>query len=103
MELSKLEELLKRKNQRFICSPAGGPSGGDTSFTAHIEHEVSPPLASEQIRELEEQFGYHEQLIKLLSTHGSVRLYCDTLSDDSAGGIGVPSHSIKSRYLTYFP
>ncbi len=90
MGLNKLEELLERKNQRFICIPAGAQSGEHTTFTAYITHEVSPPLASKQLKELEEKIGYHDQLFKLLSMYGSVRLFCDSLSDNSAYYLAHP-------------
>ena len=85
MALGKLNELIKRKKQRFICSPAG------VQAQERSTHEVTPPLTSDQLEELETQIGYHDQLLSLLSTYGSVRLFCDTLSDESAFYLAHPN------------
>lgn len=91
MKNSKLSELLNRKNQRFICSPAGGETEEHKLFTAHIVHEVTPPLTEVQLKQLEEHIGYHNQLFELFKKYGSVRLYCDTLSDESAYYLATPN------------
>ena len=88
----KLRDLLARKNQRFICSAAGSFASEDScNFTALITHEVTDPLTVGQLKELEDSIGYHSQLFTLFSNYGSVRLYCDTLSDNSAFYLANPS------------
>ena len=98
MEFKALNQLVTSKNQRFLCIPAG--DSADTEFLAHITHEVTEALSNEDIEQLKQEIGVQEQLFKLLSTYGSVRLYCDTLSDDSAFYIAHPSEwqSLESDF-----
>ncbi|MFN3712019.1 MAG: hypothetical protein ACK4SX_00015 [Alcanivoracaceae bacterium] len=84
-----LQTLLSRRNQRFTCTAAGRQNDAFT-FTARITHEVTGGLSQEDIDELEIQIGHQDQLFAVLSTFGSIRLYCDTLSDDSAFYLAHP-------------
>jgi hypothetical protein len=85
-----LQTLLSRKNQRFTCTPAGRKND-NTTFTAQITHEVTGGLPQEDIDALEQQIGHQDRLFSVLSGFGSIRLYCDTLSDGSAFYLAHPS------------
>lgn len=89
MGIEALKKLLGRKGQQFLCVPAGY-SNGKEAFVANIEHEVAPPLTSDQLKVIENQIGYHDQLFSFLSLYGSIRLYCDTLSNASAFYLAHP-------------
>lgn len=88
MGIDMLNVLLARKNQHFICTAAGQESYD--SFTARITHKTTEGLSKEYIENLEKRIGHQNQLFELLSHYSSVRLYCDTLSDDSAFYIAHP-------------
>lgn len=91
MGLDALNKLLSRKDQKFICYPAGTQQDRHSKFEALITHEVSGPLDNTQLNDLEQKIGFHDQLFDLLSVYGSVRLYCDTLSESSAYYLVHPS------------
>ena len=82
--LQSLETLLNRKNQRFACIDSGWPEPGAEKFTAHVQHVVELPLSPEELNALKEQVGAVPQLIAVYERYSSVRLYCDTIGDDSA-------------------
>ena len=84
-----LELLLERKDQVFICIPAGS-EGQDKRLKAPISHEVTEALTSYEIKQLEDMIGYQEQLFDLFRSYGSVRLFCDANSGDSAYYIAHP-------------
>lgn len=88
--LQSLESLLKRKNQRFACIDSGWPEPGPEKFTAHVQHIVELPLSSEELKALKEQVGAVPQLIAVYERYSSVRLYCDTIGDDSAFYLAHP-------------
>ncbi len=89
MEFKVLNQLIANKNQHFHCTPAG--KSDENAFIAQITHQVTDALSNSDIKRLEQEIGVQEQLFNLLSIYGSVRLYCDTLSDDSAFYIAHPS------------
>ena len=89
MPFEKLQELLSRRNQRFVCSPARGESSAGRCVV-RITHEVGPGLSEAALRTLREQIGYQEGLFRLLRDFGGVRLYCDTNSDEYAFDIAPP-------------
>ena len=88
--LQSLETLLKRKNQRFACIDSGWPEPGPEKFTAHIQHVAELPLSPEELKTLKEQVGAVPQLIAVYERYSSVRLYCDTIGDDSAFFLAHP-------------
>jgi hypothetical protein len=97
--LSKLDVLLSRKNQRFICIDTGWPEPGPERFTAHIEHIVDPPISDAESIELIQQIQSVPQLGALYEKYGSIRLYCDTIGDDSAFYIAAPEEWAGLRWL----
>jgi len=90
MSLESLKILLNRRRQRFVCTPAGVDTDNKNDFTALITHKVTPPIEASRLKQLEKEIGCHDQLFELLSTYGSIRLYCDTLSEDSAFYVAHP-------------
>lgn len=88
MNLQKLTSLLDTNNQKFLCSSTSNES---QEFTAHIFHEVTPPLNTPQIEELKNAVGDIGQLFELFGSYSSVRLYCDSMSDTSAYYIAHPN------------
>ena len=80
-----LDQLLQRKNQRFICKDTGWPEPGPERHTAPITHETTPPLDQAQIDQLKAQFPEVPDLVELYSKHGSIRLYCSTVFYEPLG------------------
>lgn len=76
---AKLDELLSRKNQRFICKDLGWPEPGPERHIARIRHETTPPISKEEIEELGLQIPEVPQIVEFYKKYGSVRLYCDTV------------------------
>jgi len=85
-----LEALLKREEQRFDCVPAG-PIRSQGRFVANIYHETTSPLTHDELTELEAHIGLQKQLFEMLSIYGSIRLYCDALSESSAYYLAHPT------------
>lgn len=83
MDFAELHQLLARKNQRFICRDLGWPEPGPERLTAHIFHEVSPPLDEALLEVLAAQLPEVPRLIALYAQFGSIRLYCDANEDPS--------------------
>lgn len=77
-DFAALDELLQRKNQRFICDPAGLSTPGSSQFIAHIEHEVASPLTAGEIEKLRSLIPGVPQLLDFYERFGSIRLYRDT-------------------------
>lgn len=77
-----LEQLLQRKNQRFVCLGQGRDKTRSERFVARIEHKVAPPLSNEEIQNLREQLPELPQLIDLFTKYGSLRLFCNTAYSD---------------------
>lgn len=73
------EELLRRKNQRFICIDTGWPQPGPVRHTALIEHDVGPPVDSATLESVAEQTGGLPEIIEFYRRHGYARLYRDTI------------------------
>ncbi len=82
--LSKLVALLNRENQRFECVSPGSFETGSDRFTACVKHIVEPPALGAGSVALMRRIRAIPQLVELYETYGSVRLYCDTIGDDSA-------------------
>jgi hypothetical protein len=76
---AELDNLLKRKNQRFICIDTGWPKPGPDRHIAQITHETTPPLSKEEIAKLKSQLPEVPKLVDLYSSYGSIRLYCDSV------------------------
>lgn len=79
-----LQELLQRRNQRFVCTDTGWPEPGPDRHVAVIRHEVTPPLDDSTLAALEEQIGIPE-LLAFYQRWGSARLYCDTIHREPIG------------------
>jgi hypothetical protein len=79
-----LDTLLARKNQRFVCYAAGGTAKSGPRFTAHIEHEVAPPLDEAGIASLRKQVGDLPEVIAFYQRYGGLRLYCDKIKNTHA-------------------
>jgi hypothetical protein len=73
-----LEVLLKRKNQRFVCTNGGWPAPAPP-YVARIRHDVTPPLDEETLSQLRRQLGDVPSLFEFYRRWGSARLYCDTV------------------------
>jgi SMI1-KNR4 cell-wall len=98
MNLDNLNDLIVRKNQRFKCKPAGGATEHDTEcFEALIVHEVLPSLGKAELDVLASRLGSQSDMIDLLSHYGGIRLYCDSISGDSAYYISHPNEWEKLR------
>lgn len=78
-----LEQLLQRKNQRFVCVDHDRAKIGSGRFVARIEHKVTPPLSDEEIQNLGEQIPELPQLIQLFTKYGSLRLFCNSAYSES--------------------
>lgn len=89
MSFDTLEQLLESRDQFFTCVPAGNDRK-DKCLKAPISHEVTNALTSDEIKQLEDVIGYHDQLFELFRSYGSVRLFCDANSGDSAYYIAHP-------------
>lgn len=84
-----LDELLGRKNQRFICVK-GWPDPGPPEHVIRIEHLVSDPVSREVLQELKKQFGAESGLPLFYSRWGSLRLYAQVGTDESAYYLAGP-------------
>jgi hypothetical protein len=82
------EELLNRKNQRFICIDTGWPEPGPERHTARIEHDVGPAIDEATLAAVSAQVGDLPELIEFYRRFGSARLYRDTIA---CGPIGYDS------------
>jgi len=87
---SSLDDLLQRKNQRFICK---GNRSRPEGFVANIMHEVTPPLDPVKLELLRAQVADVPQLVELYRKYGSVRLYLDTKMYEPWG------HSCSAFYI----
>ena len=90
MDLTKLKAFLARENQRFICHDTGWPEPGPDRFVAYIEHRSTPPVDEVTLKSIKEHYGNLDQLVEFYSEIGSLRLYCDTNSVESAFYIAQP-------------
>ncbi len=91
MDLTKLKEFLARENQRFICHDTGWPEPGPDRYIAYIEHRSTPPVDDATLKLIQTQYQSLDQLIEFYSEIGSLQLYCDTNSEDSAFYIAHPA------------
>lgn len=85
----KLNDLLQRKSQRFICRD-GWPEPSPPVHIVAIEHKVGPRIAEDVLSTLEEQLDIPPQLTEFYSRFGYVRLYSQVDSDESAYYIASP-------------
>jgi hypothetical protein len=76
---SSLRALLKRKNQRFVCTNGGWPSGIREEFVAQLCHDVTPALDDRALAAVAKQTGDIPQLLEFYRHWGSARLYRDTI------------------------
>ena len=99
LDLSQLEELLGRKDQRFICDNLNDPR----SYEALIEHETEDGLSEMQLKKITAQYGDDVQLHEFYSRFGSIRLYCDTKGDTSGYYIAHPDEwsTLKEEFLDW--
>lgn len=81
----RLEELLRRKNQRFVCTDTGWPKPGPDRYTASIEHDVGPPADAGALKSVIEQVGDLPEIIEFYRRFGCVRLYRDTVYAEPVG------------------
>jgi hypothetical protein len=82
---AELDQLLQRKNQRFICKDTGWPIPDLERHTAPITHETTPPLGQVEIDRLKAQIPEVLALAELYSKYGSIRLYCSTVFYEPLG------------------
>lgn len=86
MDFEHLKEFLNKPKQRFLCIAAGQPKS--KVFTATITHQVTTPLTKNELAEIDPQL---KQMIDFYKNFGSIRFYCDTLSNASAYYIANPN------------
>lgn len=101
--IAKLDALLNRKNQRFVCRDTGWPEPGPERHIAYIEHVVQPPAPASVLAVLLRRLRGVPQLAAFYERYGSVRLYCDTVGSDSAFYIADPDEwaSLKTAFGTW--
>ena len=101
--IDKLDALLKRKNQRFVCRDTGWPESGPDRHIAYIEHVVGPPAPASVLAILLKRLRSLPQLAAFYERYGSVRLYCDTVGSDSAFYIADPDEwaSLKTAFCDW--
>jgi len=80
-----LEELLARKDQRFVCIDTGWPDPGPDRYVASIEHVAEPGLGDAALARLADQLGDVPEVIEFYRRWGGLRLYCDTVIIESVG------------------
>lgn len=85
-DFTKLEELLERQGQRFICRDLGWPKPGPERHVARIRHETTPALDDGELESLKSQIPEVPQLFEFYLRYGSLRLYCDTVFYEPWGG-----------------
>lgn len=81
----RLEELLHRKNQRFICIDTAWPQPGWARHTAYIEHDVGSPLDTAALESVMDQTGKLPEIVEFYRRFGWARLYRDTMPTTYAG------------------
>ena len=101
--IAKLDALLKRKNQRFVCRDTGWPEPGPERHIAYIEHVVQQPAPASVLAVLLRRLRGVPELAAFYERYGSVRLYCDTVGSDSAFYIADPDEwsSLKAAFGTW--
>ena len=101
--IAKLDALLNRKNQRFMCRDTGWPEPGPKQHVAYIKHVVQPPAPASVLAVLLKRLRAVPQLAAFYERYGSVRLYCDTVGSDSAFYIADPDDwaSLKIGFRTW--
>jgi hypothetical protein len=85
-----LENLINRKDQRFVCIN-GWPDPSPPEHVVKIEHRVDPPLSPEKLEQLTQQLTELPELIQFYSRFGSLRLYSQINTDESAYYIAHPN------------
>ena len=80
-----LQDLLLRRNQRFVCTDTGWPEPGPERHVAMIRHEVTPPLDETSLSALREQIGNIPDLLKFYRRWGSARPFCDSVFKEPIG------------------
>lgn len=81
----RFEELLRRKNQRFICIDTDWPQPGPERHTAYIEHDVDSPVGSATLQSVIDQTGSLPEIVEFYRRFGYARLYRDTIQTAYAG------------------
>lgn len=84
-----LDELLYRKNQKFICID-GWPEPSPPKHVIQIEHLVSQPTTGEVLQNIKNKLGETSELVLFYSKFGSLRLYSQVDTDESAFYIAEP-------------
>jgi hypothetical protein len=81
----RFEELLRRKNQRYICIDNSWPQPGPERHTAFIEHDVGSPVDSATLESVTDQTSGLPEIVEFYRRYGHVRLYRDTIPIVVAG------------------
>jgi hypothetical protein len=95
---NKLDELLKRKNQRFICR-SGYPDPCPDEYVVYIEHVIDQKLTQLEIDQLHSNYRDFPELLTFYSEYGSLYLYTQIDEDETAFHI---THPKQWGELDYF-
>jgi len=76
MNFEKLDELLERRDQQFVWARMGSTGGAarETKGMA-VQHEIAPPLSSDDLEALESDYGHLKQLMALYRRTADMKLY----------------------------
>lgn len=84
-----LHELLERRSQRFICRD-GWPKPCPPEHTVAIQHEVGPPLRTDELNLVRQKRDIPDDLAEFYKCFGFVRLFSQVDADESAYYIAHP-------------
>lgn len=88
MKLLNLEKLVDAHNGKFICQKIHDES---KTKTVTFKHVYDHPIDESTLEDLKNQFGSIGKLVDFYETFGSLEMYVDSVSGDSALYIGNPS------------
>ncbi len=95
----KLKELLKRKNQRFICKHNYSPEPSPEEYVVYIEHVIDKKLSESELNQLKVSYGNFPEFIEFYKQYGGLHLYTQTDEDETAFHIAHPD---EWSVLDYF-
>jgi hypothetical protein len=81
----RLEALLRRRNQRFVCTDDLWPAPSPARHVARIEHDVGPPADAAALAAVTARVGDLPEVIEFYRRFGAVRLFRDTVAAEPIG------------------
>jgi hypothetical protein len=81
----RFERLLRRRDQRFVCTDDLWPVPSPARHVARIEHDVGPPVDAATLDAVAARVGNLPEVIEFYRRCGAARLFRDTIAVESIG------------------